>query len=158
MPKLENFTKKRYRELLALETEGLLESSTKYELRSYDDIFNAQITWEMRDQYLSLLESFCSNEIGPVELWLDLGTLNASASQMLQIARTREFILSPYVKCIAFISHIEEMTIECQDYVTNLQDEVIEKEKIPEYKLEFKNHMANQISIAKALILDTDLI
>ena len=68
MPKLENFTKKRYRELLELETEGLLKSSTKYELKSYDDIFKAQIIWEMRDQYLSLLESFCSNKISPVEL------------------------------------------------------------------------------------------
>ena len=154
MPKLENFTKKRYRELLELETEGLLESSTKYELKSYDDIFKAQIIWEMRDQYLSLLESFCSNEISFVELWLDLGTLTTSASQMLQIARARDFILSPDVRCKAFASHIAEMTIECQDYVTNLQDEVIKKEDIPAYKLEFKNHMTNQINIAKALILD----
>ena len=73
---------------------------------------------------------------------------------MLQIARARVFILSPDVRCKAFASHIAEMTIECQDYVTNLQDEVIKKEDIPEYKSEFKNHMTNQINIAKALILD----
>ena len=95
-----SFSKQRYYELLELEKLDQLDKETKDDLRFYNGIACAQINWEMKDRYFSVLDDYCMGKLNESELGWKLKKISKSAWKLQEIIRQHSFIISPHLKCL----------------------------------------------------------
>ena len=138
-----SFSKQQYYELLKLEKLNQLNEETKGVLVSYDEIACAQINWEMKDQYFSVLDDYCMGKLNESELNWKLKKISESAWKLQEIIRQHSFIISPHLKCLKLNQEIGNLINECDDY-NEAWDEANFKEELEDSKVSFQT-FKNQI-------------
>ena len=132
-----SFSKKQYYKLLELEKLDQLNEKTKDVLVSYDEIACAQINWEMKGQYFSILNDYCTGKFDEPDLWIKLGEISESASKLHKIIRQYYFVISPHLKCLELDYKIYELICKCEQY-TEEWHEAEWKEEGKDLKADFQ--------------------
>jgi hypothetical protein len=117
-----SFSKQQYYELLKLEKLNQLNEEIEDVLRRYDEIACAQINWEMKEQYFSVLNDYCTGKFDEPDLSIKLSDISESASKLHKIIRQYNFVISPHLKCLKLDCKIDELICKCDEYTEELNE------------------------------------
>ena len=88
-----DYNKKRYLQLLDQRSIG--DNSNNDELSRYSCMLTNQLDWEIRDQYLSLMEKFLNGNISMPEFFAELQIKNYSIIDAVVFLEKHRILLSP---------------------------------------------------------------
>lgn len=96
---MENYTKKYYLELLKkAQLNELTDSDLEQELRFYSIVLYDPLTWEMKDQFMDLIEKFLDDSISSLEFFAELRIKKYSLIDAVEFLISHEILLSPHRK------------------------------------------------------------
>lgn len=104
-----SYNKKRYLELLKKRSEG--DNSNYGELLKYSYQLEQQVEWELREQYLELMEDFLKDKISMPEFLAELRTKNYSIIDVVSFLESHRILLSLDKKAPKF-SKLMELIVE----------------------------------------------
>ena len=108
-----DYNKKRYFQLLDQRSIG--DNSNKDELLRYSCILQNQLEWEIRDQYLELMEEFLKDNISMPEFFAELRIKNYSIIDSVTFLQSHRILLSPDKKSSKFGELLEAVTDHLED-------------------------------------------
>ena len=103
-----NYNKKHYIQLLKQRSMG--DNSNAHELLRYSCILENQLDWEIRDQYLELIEEFLKENICMAEFFAELQIKNYSIIDSVTFLQSHRILLSPDKKSSKFGELLEAVT------------------------------------------------
>jgi hypothetical protein len=103
-----NSNKKHHLQLLKQKSMG--ENSSEDELLRYSWILQHQLEWEIRDQYLELMEEFLKENIFMPEFFAELRIKNYSIIDAIRFLQSHRILLSPEKKSSKFGELLEAVT------------------------------------------------
>jgi hypothetical protein len=103
-----NYNKKHHLELLKQKSMG--DNSSEDEILRYSCILENQLEWEMRDQYLELMEEFLKENISMPEFFAELRIKNYSIIDSVTFLESHRILLSPDKKSSKFGKLLEAVT------------------------------------------------
>ena len=107
-----NYNKKRYLELLKKRSEG--DNSKDVELLKYSCQLEQQVEWELREQYLELMEDFLKDKISMPEFFAELRTKNYSIIDIGALLESHRILLSLDKKAPKFSALMEPINDELE--------------------------------------------
>ena len=107
-----DFNKKRYLQLLDLRTIG--DNSNDDELSRYSCMLTYQLDWEIRDQYLSLMERLLNGNICMSEFFAELRIKTYSIIDAVTFLEKHRILLSFDKKAPKFGELLEDITDELE--------------------------------------------
>ena len=107
-----NYNKKRYIELLKIRSEG--DTSKDVELLKYSCQLEQQVEWELREQYLELMEDFLKDKISMPEFFAELRTKNYSIIDIGALLESHRILLSLDKKAPKFSALMEPINDELE--------------------------------------------
>ena len=107
-----DYNKKRHLELLDERSRG--DTSNKDELLRYSVMLSDQLDWEIRDQYVSLMENFVNGTIGMYEFLHELQRINYSVMDASLLLQKHKILLSVDKRASKFADLLEYVTSELQ--------------------------------------------
>ena len=136
-----DYNKKRYLQLLDQRNIG--DNSNNDELSRYSCMLTNQLDWEIRDQYLSLMEKFLNGNISMPEFFAELRIKNYAIIDAVVFLEKHRILLSFDKKASKFVELLEDVTDELEGDLSYTGDE-------------FKNFIQeNLIKIKKYFIFAT---
>lgn len=105
-------------------------------------LLDCTLDWEIKDQYLDLLEDLTSGKINSFQFYLEFRERNALNSEVFDSLRANFFILSPTEKSKGFAHFICEIMNLCYGYC-EVVESYLPKEEVDFYDLEFRNSVEN---------------
>ena len=111
-----NYNKKRYLELLKKRSEG--DNSNYVELLKYSSQLEQQVEWELREQYLELMEDFLKDKISMPEFLTELQTKNYSIIAVVPFLESHRILLSLDKKAPKFNALMEPIIDELDGDLT----------------------------------------
>ena len=103
-----NYNKKHHLQLLKQRSIG--DNSNNDELLRYSCILQNQLEWEIRDQYLELMEEFLKDNISMPEFFAELRIKNYSIIDSVTFLQSHRILLSPDKKSSKFGELLEAVT------------------------------------------------
>lgn len=116
-----DYNKKRYLELLDQRSIG--DNSNNDELLRYSCMLTNQLDWEIRDQYLSLMEKFLNGNISMPEFFAELQIKNYAIIDAIVFLEKHRILLSFDKKASKFGELIEDVTDELEGDLSYTEDE-----------------------------------
>ena len=107
-----NYNKKRYLQLLDQRSIG--DSSNNDELLRYSCMLTNQLDWEIRDQYLSLMEKFLNGNICMSEFFAELRIKTYAINDAVVFLEKHRILLSVDKKASKFGELLEDVTGELE--------------------------------------------
>ena len=133
-----DYNKKHHLQLLKERSMG--RDVNENQLSHYDRILESQIEWEMRDQYMELMEGVLNGNISGSEFFAELRTKNYSIMDTFELLVSHQILLSPHKKASKFGEFLEPI------------NDLLEGEELYLTGDEFKNFLEeNFIKIKKYL-------
>ena len=116
-----DYNKKRYLQLLDQRSIG--DNSNDDELSRYSIMLTNQLDWEIRDQYLSLMEEFLNGNISMSEFFAELRTKNYAIIDAVVFLEKHRILLSFDEKASKFGELLEDVMDELQGDLSYSGDE-----------------------------------
>jgi hypothetical protein len=132
-----NYDKKHHLQLLKQRSMG--ENSNEDELLRYSCILQNQLEWEIRDQYLELMEEFLKENISMPEFFAELQVKNYSIIDAITFLESQEILLSPDKKSSKFGELLKGVTDHLEDDIDFIGDEL--KNLIQENCIKIKKYL-----------------
>jgi hypothetical protein len=133
-----DYNKKHHLQLLKERSMG--RDVKENQLSDYNRILESQIEWEMRDQYVELMEGVLNGNICGSEFFAELRTKNYSIMDTFEFLVSHQILLSPHKKALEFGELLEPI------------NDLLEGEELYLTGDEFKNFIQeNFIKIKKYL-------
>jgi hypothetical protein len=107
-----DYNKKRYLQLLDQRRRG--DNSNNYELSGYSCMLTNQLDWEIRDQYLSLMEKFLNGNISMPEFFAELRIKNYAIIDAVVFLEKHRILLSFDKKASKFGELLEDVLDELE--------------------------------------------
>lgn len=107
-----NYNKKRYLELLKKRSDG--DNSKDVELLKYSCQLEQQVEWELREQYLELMEDFLKDRISMPEFLTEFQTKNYSIIDAVPFLEKHRILLSLDKKAPKFSELMEPIHDELE--------------------------------------------
>lgn len=120
-PNYPNYNKKRYLELLKKRSEG--DTSNYSELLRYSCQLEQQVEWELREQYLDLMEDFLKDKISMAEFFAELRTKNYAIIDIVPILESHRILLSLDKKAPKFSALMEPINDDLEGDLPYTGDE-----------------------------------
>ena len=136
-----NYNKKHHLQLLKQRSMG--ENSNGDELLGYSCILENQLEWEIRDQYLELIEEFLKENISMLEFFAELQIKNYLIIDAVVFLEKHRILLSPDKKSSKFGELLEAVTDHLEDDLDFIGDEL--KNLIQENCIKIKKYL-NEVS------------
>ena len=105
-----NYNKKHYLQLLKQRSMDGNSCEDELKLLRYSCMLEYQLDWEIRDQYLELMEELLKGNIFIQEFFAELRTKNYSIINACTFLQGHEILLSPDKKAPKFGELLEEVT------------------------------------------------
>jgi predicted DNA-binding protein YlxM (UPF0122 family) len=131
-----DYNKKRYLQLLNQRSIG--DNSNNDELSCYSCMLISQLDWEIRDQYLSLMENFLNGNISMPEFFAELRIKNYAIIDAVTFLEKYQILLSFDKKASKFGELLEDVTDELEGDLSYTGDEF--KNFIQEYFIFHLHH------------------
>lgn len=132
-----NYNKKYHLQLLKQKSVGV--NSSEEELLRYSCILQNQLEWEIRDQYLGLMEEFLKGNISTSEFFAELRIKNYSIIDSVTFLESHRILLSPDKKSSKFGELLESLTDHLNDDLDFIGDEL--ENLIQENCIEIKKYL-----------------
>jgi hypothetical protein len=116
-----DYNKKRYLQLLSQRIIG--DNSNYDELSCYSCMLTNQLDWEIRDQYLSLMENFLNGNISMPEFFAELRIKNYAIIDAVTFLEKNKILLSFDKKASKFGELLEDVTDELEGDLSYTGDE-----------------------------------
>ena len=116
-----NYNKKRYLQLLNQRSIG--DNSNNDELSRYSCMLTNQLDWEIRYQYLSLMENFLNENISMPEFFAELRIKNYAIIDAVVFLEKHRILLSIHQKASKFGELLEYITDELEGDLSYTEDE-----------------------------------
>jgi hypothetical protein len=116
-----DYNKKRYLQLLDQRSIG--DNSNNDELSRYGIMLNNQLDWEIRDQYLSLMEEFLNENICMSEFFAELRIRNYAIIDAVVFLEKHRILLSFDEKASKFVELLEDVKDELEGDLSYSGDE-----------------------------------
>jgi predicted DNA-binding protein YlxM (UPF0122 family) len=116
-----DYNKKRYLQLLDQRSIG--DNSNNDELSAYSVMLTNQLDWEIRDQYLSLMENFLNENISMPEFFAELRIKNYAIIDAVTFLERHRILLSFDKKASKFAALLEDVTDELEGDISYTRDE-----------------------------------
>lgn len=116
-----DYNKKRYLQLLDQRSRG--DNSNNNELSRYSGMLANQLDWEIRDQYLSLMEKFLNENICMAEFFAELRIKNYGIIDAVVFLERHGILLSVDKKASKFGELLENVTDELEGDLSYTGDE-----------------------------------
>lgn len=116
-----DYNKKRYLQLLDQRSVG--DNSNSDELSRYSCMLSDQLDWEIRDQYLSLMEKFLNGNISMPEFFAELRIKNYAIIDAVIFLQNHRILLSFDKKASKFGELIEDVKDELEGDLSYTNDE-----------------------------------
>lgn len=116
-----DYNKKRYLQLLDQRSIG--DNSNNDELSRYDIMLTNQLDWEIRDQYLSLMEEFLNENICMSEFFAELRIRNYAIIDAVVFLEKHRILLSFDEKASKFGELLEDVKDELEGDLSYSGDE-----------------------------------
>ena len=123
-----DYNKKRYLQLLSQRSIG--DNSNYGELSCYSCLLTNQLDWEIRDQYLSLMENFLDGNISMPAFFAELRIKNYAIIDAVTFLEKNQILLSFDKKASKFGELRENVTDELEGDLSYIRENFI---KIKEY-------------------------
>ena len=120
--KYQNFNKKRRYELLNYDKKRHLEllnkqgDEFKSKLRTYSSILTDHLNWEIRDQYLELLDNYREEKIDNFNFRIRFCERYESIEKVADLLESNRVLLSPDKNSLNFGNILEEIDDYCKAY------------------------------------------
>jgi hypothetical protein len=131
-----DYNKKRYLQLLNQRSLG--DNSNNDELSCYSCMLISQLDWEIRDQYLSLMENFLNGNISVPGFFAKLRIKNYAIIDAVTFLEKNQILLSFDKKASKFGELLEDVTDELEGDLSYTGDEF--KNSIQEYFIFHLHH------------------
>jgi hypothetical protein len=131
-----DYNKKRYLQLLNQRSIG--DNSNNDELSCYSCMLISQLDWEIRDQYLSLMENFLNGNISVPGFFAKLRIKNYAIIDAVTFLEKNQILLSFDKKASKFGELLEDVTDELEGDLSYTGDEF--KNSIQEYFIFHLHH------------------
>ena len=131
-----DYNKKRYLQLLNQRSIG--DNSNNDELSCYSCMLISQLDWEIRDQYLSLMENFLDGNISMPGFFAELRIKNYAIIDAVTFLEKNQILLSFDKKASKFGELLEDVTDELEGDLSYTGDEF--KNSIQEYFIFHLHH------------------
>ena len=115
------YNKKRYLQLLDQRSIG--DNSNDDELSRYSCMLTNQLDWEIRDQYLSLMEKFLNGNVSMPEFFAELRIKNYAIIDAVVFLEKHRILLSPDKRSSKFGELLEYVTDELEGDLSYTGDE-----------------------------------
>ena len=132
-----DFNKKRYLELLDQRSIG--DNSNNDELLRYSCMLTNQLDWEIRDQYLSLMEKFLNGNISMPEFFAEFRIKTYAIIDAVVFLEKHRILLSFDKKASKFGELLEALTDHLNDDLDFIGDEL--ENLIQENCIEIKKYL-----------------
>ena len=132
-----NYNKKHHLQLLKQRSIG--DNSNNDELLRYSCILQNQLEWEIRDQYLELMEEFLKDNISMPEFFAELRIKNYSIIDSVTFLQSHRILLSPDKKSSKFGELLEAVTDHLEGDLYFNEDEF--KNLIQENYIKIKKYL-----------------
>lgn len=116
-----DYNKKRYLQLLNQRSIG--DNSNDDELSRYSCMLEAQLYWEIRDQFLSLMENILNGNISMPEFFAELRTKNYAIIDAVTFLERHQILLSFDKKASKFGELLEDVLDELEGDISYTGDE-----------------------------------
>jgi predicted DNA-binding protein YlxM (UPF0122 family) len=126
-----DYNKKRYLQLL--DQRSTSDNSNDDELSRYSCMLTDQLDWEIRDQYLSLMEKFLNGNISMPEFFAELRIKNYAIIDAVTFLEKYQILLSFDKKASKFGELLEDVTDELEGDLSYTGDEFKNFIKIKKY-------------------------
>lgn len=117
------YNKKRYLKLLKLKPfQGkYLTSEEELELNKYQCLLDGTLDWEVKEQYLDLLDQFISKKIDVFKFYIEFQDRTSMNIEVFDNLETNFFLLSPHEKSEEFSDFINEIRSLCHSYTETFE-------------------------------------
>jgi hypothetical protein len=132
-----DYNKKRYLQLLDQRSIG--DNSNNDELSRYSCMLTNQLDWEIRDQYLDLIEGFLNGNISMPGFFAELQIKTYSIIDAVVFLEKHRILLSPDKKSSKFGELLEALTDHLNDDLDFIGDEL--ENLIQENCIEIKKYL-----------------
>jgi hypothetical protein len=132
-----DYNKKRYLQLLDQRSIG--DNSNDDELSRYSCMLTNQLDWEIRDQYLELIEGFLNGNISMPGFFAELQIKTYSIIDAVVFLEKHRILLSPDKKSSKFGELLESLTDHLNDDLDFIGDEL--ENLIQENCIEIKKYL-----------------
>lgn len=132
-----DYNKKRYLQLLDQRSIG--DNSNNDELSRYSCMLTNQLDWEIRDQYLDLIEEFLNGNISMPGFFAELQIKTYSIIDAVVFLEKHRILLSPDKKSSKFGELLEALTDHLNDDLDCIGDEL--ENLIQENCIEIKKYL-----------------
>jgi hypothetical protein len=122
--KTTDYNKKRYLQLLDQRSMG--DNSNINELLSYSCMLTNQLDWEIRDQYLLLMENVLNENISMCEFFAELRIKTYAIIDAVTFLEKHRILLSFDKKAAKFGELLEDLTDELEGDLSYTEDEFID--------------------------------
>ena len=116
-----DYNKKRYLQLLDQRSIG--DNSNEDELSNYSGMLTDQLDWEIRDQYLSLMEKVLNENICMSEFFAELRIKNYAIIDAVVFLEKHRILLSVDKKASKFGELLEDVIDELEGELSYTEDE-----------------------------------
>ena len=139
-----NYNKKHYLQLL--KERSMDDNSNRHKLSEYGCILQNQLDWEIREQYLELIDKFLEEKISIYAFFGQLQVKNDSIIEALDFLEKHRILLSPDKKAPKFGELIEELMEHLDDDLDFLEDELMKEMKnvIQEKCIKIKEYLSEE--------------
>lgn len=123
--KYQNLNKKRRSELLNYDKKLHLEllnqqgGELKSKLRTYSIILIDHLNWEIKDQYLELLENYMEEKIDSFNFRIAFCERYESIDEVADVLKSNRVLLSPHEKSLDFGDFLSQIDCCCKVYSDN---------------------------------------
>ena len=138
-----DYNKKRYLQLL--DQRSTSDNSNDDELSRYSCMLTDQLDWEIRDQYLSLMEKFLNGNISMPEFFAELRIKNYAIIDAVTFLEKYQILLSFDKKASKFGELLEDLTDELEGDISYTGDEF--KNFIQETFIKIKKYLNEEYSV-----------
>ena len=148
------YKKQRHLELLKLKSsqDTILTHLEKSELEKYACILESAIDWEVKEQYVQMLENLISGKISPLQFYNKFMKRNQLTNNLYDSCLTDNFVLlSPHEKSEGFSQFLVDIISSCVAY-ENIFDLDISEEERNSYNLNLRNEMEETYLEIQALL------
>ena len=103
------------------EQEAILSDKLNSKLRTYSIILIDHLNWEIRDQYLELLDKFMENKIDILKFRIAFCERYESIEKVADILKSNRVLLSPDENSLDFGDILSKIDNCCQAYFNDLE-------------------------------------
>ena len=136
------YDKQRHLELLKLKSsqDTILTHLEKSELKEYACILESAINWEVKEQYLQMLENLISGKISSLQFYNKFMKRTELTNNAYDSLIANFVLLSPHEKSEGFSQFLVDIISSCVAY-ENIFDLDISEEERNSYNLNLRNEM-----------------